>query len=401
MKEELKIYKEQAGQELDRILSYWEIFTPDTENGGYIGKIDHENKVYPKAAKGSVMHSRILWAFSAAYVFTKNASYYALAKRAFEYLIQHFVDKEFGGVYWTVNYRGEPLDTKKQIYALAFAVYGLSEYYKAFGDEEAKQAAIKLYLAIVDHSYDKKYCGYLEAFSRNWQDMTDVRLSDKDSNEKKSMNTHLHVLEAFANLYLIFPDQELKKKIAELITIFLDHIIDNKTYHLILFFDEKWESRSSVISYGHDIEAAWLVQEAAEAIKDEDLLNKVRKISVLVSEAVKEGLDKDGGLWYELDTGSGHLVKQKHSWPQAEAMVGFFNAWQITGDENYLALSIQSWNFIKAHIIDTDKGEWIWGINDDYSAMTEEDKVGIWKCPYHNSRACIEMVKRITGTIGN
>ena len=275
-----------------------------------------------------------------------------MAERAFRYIIDHFIDKKYGGVYWTVDYKGDPYDTKKQIYALSFAIYGLSEFYQCSKKQQAKELAIELYNLIVEHSYDAVHGGYIEALSRDWKEIKDLRLSKKDANEKKSMNTHLHVLEGFANLYRIWPDEVLHKKITELIHIFLDHIIDKKSNHLVLFFDEAWNVKSDIISYGHDIEAAWLLQESAETIGDAALIQQVKMQSVKLAGAAAEGLDKDGGLWYEYETDSNHLIKEKHSWPQAEAMIGFYNAWQITGDESYFRRSLASWRFVQAYILD-------------------------------------------------
>ncbi|MFI5187530.1 MAG: AGE family epimerase/isomerase [Chitinophagales bacterium] len=395
MMNELGQYKKEMEVELENILSWWQEMTVDNENGGFVGKIDHDNKIYSEAPKGSVLNSRILWAFSSAYNQTGNKKYLKTAERAFHYVVQYFIDKEFGGVYWTVDFAGQPCDTKKQIYALAFAVYGLSEYYVASKDEKAKVEAIKIYNDILNYSYDNKFGGYIEALTRNWKEIADSRLSAKDANEKKSMNTHLHLLEAFANLYRIWKDESLKKRVIELIHIFLDHIIDGKTHHLILFFDEGWKPRSAIISYGHDIEAAWLIQEAAEIAGDDPLLNDVKKISVKIAEGAAKGLDADGGLWYEYDIEQKHLIRQKHSWPQAEAMIGFFNAWQLTGNEKFLRQSLQSWKFVKEYMLDKDLGEWYWGINADLSPMKEQEKAGLWKCPYHNSRSCIEIMNRI------
>lgn len=395
MKEVLDKYKEEVKQELENILAYWIKYTIDLQNGGFYGKIDHLNKIEEKAPKGSVLNSRILWAFSAAYNQTAKPVYLQTAERAFKYIMNYFVDKQFGGVFWTVDYRGNPADTKKQIYALAFAIYGLSEYYKASKDERAKQLAIDLFKVIVERSYDKINGGYFEAFTREWKETQDLRLSGKDANEKKSMNTHLHILEAFANLYSIWPDKTLKQKIAGLINNFFDHIIDTKTDHLILFFDEYWVSKSNIISYGHDIEVAWLLQEAAEIIQDETLVQKVKKRCVKVASAAAEGLDNDGGLWYEKDLTENYLIKEKHWWPQAEAMIGFYNTYQITGKIDFLNKSLNSWEFIKNYILDKDNGEWFWGVKNDYSPMQQEDKAGIWKCPYHNGRACMEILKRI------
>ena len=394
MIEVIEKYKIELYQELENILSFWIKYTIDEKNGGFYGRLDNSNHVYEDAPKGSVLNSRILWTFSAAYDLTKNIHYLHIAERAFEYFTDHFIDKEFGGVYWTVDYTGEPLDRKKQIYALAFAIYGLSEYSRCSQNEKARTLAIGLYNSIIEHSHDSINGGYIEALSRDWKEIGDLRLSNKDANEKKSMNTHLHVLEGFANLYLIWPDIILKQKISELIRIFLDRIIDNKTNHLILFFDEEWNVKSNTISYGHDIEAGWLLQEAAETIADEALISNVKKHSVKIANAASEGIDKDGGLWYEYDAEEDHLIKEKHSWPQAESMIGFFNAWQLTGDEQFLERSLNSWRFTKNYILDKSNGEWVWGIRENYSVMDKE-KVGIWKCPYHNSRACMQLIHRI------
>jgi mannobiose 2-epimerase len=398
MKEILEKYKTDLENELLQILGFWQENTIDKANGGFYGKINNDNKIFVEAPKGSVLNSRILWSFSASFNLTKNPEYLQTAEIAFTYVRDHFIDKEFGGIYWTVDYKGNPLDTKKQIYALAFAVYGLSEFYISSKNEEAKKLAIDLYHKIIEHSYDNENGGYIEALTRDWKEINDLRLSKKDANEKKSMNTHLHILEAFTNLYRIWTNENLEERITELVFIFLKHIIDPKTHHLILFFDEKWNKRSSIISYGHDIEAAWLIEAAAAEIKNASLLQQIKKASVKLATATTDGLDPDGGLWYEYDINKDGLVKEKHWWPQAEAMVGFFNAWQITGDETFLEQSLKSWQFVQDHLRDQKNGEWFWGITENNSVM-DGDKAGTWKCPYHNSRACIELIKRIENIV--
>jgi cellobiose epimerase len=390
----LQQFKEDLENELQNILDFWQTKTIDDLNGGFFGQIDNDNKIIIEAPKGSVLNSRILWTFSAAYNLTKEGSYLKTAERAFAYLRDRFIDNEFGGVYWTVDYSGNPLDTKKQIYASAFAIYGLSEYYISSKNEEALRLAIDLYNTILKYSYDEENGGYIEALTRDWKEIDDLRLSKKDANEKKSMNTHLHLLEAFSNLYRIWTNEKLNEKITELIYLFLNHIIDPETHHLILFFDEKWNKKSQIVSYGHDIEASWLIEEAARIIGNPTLLEQVKDQSVNLAIAASDGLDTDGGLWYEYDLEKDDLVKEKHSWPQAEGMIGFFNAWQITGVERFLNRSLGEWNFIQGHILDKKNGEWFWGVNADNTVMNE-DKVGIWKCPYHNSRACIELINRI------
>ena len=367
--------------ELSDILEYWMQYSLDEKNGGFFGKIDQENKVDETASKGAVLNTRILWSFSAAYNCTKDEKYLAVAHRAFGYINTYFIDKEFGGIYWTVNYKGEPEDTKKQIYALSFLQYACSEYYQSTKLQTAKTLAVNLYHLIEQYSFDPAQTGYLEAFTRQWKAIDDLRLSSKDANEKKTMNTHLHVLEAYTNLYRIWPDAALYKSIVLLIKNFTGHIINQKSWHLHLFFSEQWEVKGNI------------VLKAAEVIKDQKLITQLKTIAVKIADATTEGLDADGGLWYEKE--EGHLVKQKHWWPQAEAMIGFFTAWQITSLPTYLSYSLNSWQFIKSKIIDHANGEWFWGVNENGIVMQGEDKVGLWKCPYHNSRACIELLNRM------
>ena len=391
----LQSYKDELNNELIRIMDYWSRYTVDDANGGFYGKIDQYNQVDLEAAKGSVLNARILWSFSAAYNQDQTTYYLDLAQRAYEYIIDHFIDHEHGGVYWTVDYQGKPFDTKKQVYAIAFTIYGLSEYYIASKDKHAKDWAITLYNLLVEKSFDAEQTGYFEAFNREWKLIADPRLSAKDANEKKTMNTHLHVLEGYANLYRIWPDDGLRKQIASLLHNFTAHFIDPKKHTLNLFFDENWNLRSDLISYGHDIEAAWLVLRAADVIGDEKLINQLQTMAVDIAKATEKGLDKDGGMWYEYEHAKDHLIKEKHWWVQAEAMIGYLNAYQISGDEKYAQLSLNNWIFVQNKILDEKNGEWHWGINQHGQVMPNEDKAGLWKCPYHNTRACIEIINRI------
>ncbi|HKG05210.1 MAG TPA: AGE family epimerase/isomerase [Pedobacter sp.] len=390
-----KQYAAELKTELKNILTYWMEYTPDHVNDGFYGQISSNNEVVHDAARGAVLNARILWSFSGAYNLSPDERYLNMADRAYRYIAAHFLDKNYGGVYWTVDAAGNPLDTKKQIYAIAFTIYAFSEYFMASGHEVAREHAVDLYRDLVKYSLDTERGGYYEAFSRTWEPIADLRLSDKDANEKKTMNTHLHVLEAFTNLYRIWPDEELKLRILELLHDFTSHIIDPETGHLRLFFNENWNSRSAVISFGHDIEAAWLLLEAAEVIDDREWTERLKVLAVKMAHAAAEGLDADGGLWYERDSSSTHIIKEKHWWVQAEAMVGFYNAWQISSEPLFLGHAEKGWKFIKAHIIDHEQGEWFWGIQEDGSLMPGEDKAGLWKCPYHNSRACIELIRRI------
>jgi len=391
---QLKQLKTELTAELGAILDYWSKNMIDTQNGGFAGQIDNNENVIQNAEKGAVLNARILWSFSASYQITKKTEHKNLAKRAFDFLSNNFYDAEFGGLFWSINADKTPKDTKNQIYALAFAIYGLSEYYVISKDEKALSIAINLYLKIQKYSYDPVNKGYLEAFTRDWQPIEDLRLSEKDANEKKTMNTHLHIIEAYANLFRVWKDKELQKDIVELLRTIEKHFINTETGHLRLFFDENWTEKPDVISYGHDIEAAWLLLQCAEISEDETLIGNYKKYAVQMADVTKEGLDNDGGLWYEFDPKKNELIAEKHWWVQAEALIGFYNAYELTGKKNYLDIVFRNWDFIKKHLIDTKNGEWFWGIYRDNS-LIEKDKAGFWKCPYHNSRSCIELINRI------
>ena len=382
--------------ELDHILDYWSQYSVDQEKGGFAGKVDNRNIQIPEIAKGSVLNARILWTFSAAYQLTRNPSHLLLADRAFHFIRDHFNDPVYGGLYWSVDAGGNALDTHKQIYAQSFGIYGMSEYYRATANEQALAMAIEWFKLIEQYSFDAKQGGYIDAFSENWSFLEDKRLSAKDDNATKTMITHLHVIEGYANLYKVWPDPLLRIRIQGLLTVFQEKILNKETFHLELFFDEAWHPEPGIISYGHDIEAGWLLQSCAESINDTYHISVARSNAVRITDAAMAGLDKDGGLWYELDIKKNELIKEKHWWPQAEALVGLCNAWQISGKAAYLDAMLSNWQFIKNHLRDQKSGEWYWGINSDHTIMKGQDKIGFWKCPYHNSRACIELTNRLS-----
>lgn len=386
-------YREEMSRELQSILQYWMLNTPDEKQGGFIGRIDDNDRPHPDAPKGLVLNSRILWTFSAAWRCTDQWIYRPVATRAYEYLTAHFLDTLFGGAFWSLDATGQPLDTRKQIYGQAFTLYGLSEYYHATGDQAVLDKAIECYRVIERNSFDPIHKGYFEAFTRYWQPLEDQRLSEKDANEQKTMNTHLHILEAYTTLCRVWPDAGLRQRIGLLLDTFATHIINPSTGHLGLFFTRDWQPRSELISYGHDIEAAWLLHEAALVIEDQKWIDHTARLCLKIADATLEGLDKDGGLWYEKEDAL--LIREKHWWPQAEAMVGFLRAWTISGEQRWWDNSTRVWNFVKQYIRQPDGKEWYWGITADHTPMPGQDKTGFWKCPYHNSRACLEIIRTL------
>lgn len=377
------------------ILPFWLKYTIDEEFGGFRGQISNDLTIDPHAAKGLILNARILWTFSKAFSVYHDLVYLTTARRAYDYLTRYFWDAEFGGVYWMLDYLGKPLDTKKRIYGQAFTVYALAEYFHASGAPEAMEKAMRMVRSIESASHDGAHGGYFETYERDWTLAQDQRLSDVDMDEKKSMNTHLHLMEAYATLLRFHEDKTVRLRLRELIEIFLDRIIDPATHHFILFFDEVWTPRSNKISFGHDIEGSWLLCEAAEIIGDAGLLKRVREVAVKMAQAVDaEGLDHDGGLFNERES-DGHFDTDKHWWPQAEAVVGFLNAYEISGKHRFEFAAERSWRFIERFTIDREHGEWFWLVSREGVSAADRDKVGPWKCPYHNSRACFEVMERL------
>lgn len=388
-------FRKEVAAELDNILAFWQENSLDKKNDGFIGRLSSKGVVDATAPKGAVLNARILWTFSASSRHSGTAENRAVADRAYDYFVKHFLDQEKGGVCWTVTPKGEPLGTRQQIYALAFAIYGLSEYYLLTQKAEAFTHCQALYHWIESHSYDAKNGGYFEAFSREGELLEDLRLSEKDRNDPKTMNTHLHILEAYANLYRSWPDPNLAGQIRNLLTVFQDHIIDPETHHLRLFFTADWQPTADLVSYGHDIEAAWLLLEAAEVLGDDALIEQFKKVAIQMAKAAATGLQPDGSLVHELNLATNHYDTHREWWVSAEAMVGFLNAWQLTDEPEFYNQTLRSWDFIQDHLLDKVGGEWRWGVFEDYSPMAEEDKIGPWKCPYHNARACMEVVRRL------
>ncbi len=377
------------------ILRFWLDKMQDRERGGFYGRIDGHGQLHADAEKGAILNARILWAFSATYRVLGNREYLEAAQRARQYLVEHFIDPVYGGVYWSVDCEGRPLDTKKQFYAIGFALYGLSEFVRATGDSEALELAIALYRCIEEHALDHEYNGYIEAMTRDWQPIDDMRLSELDANYPKSQNTHLHIIEPYTNLYRVWKSAELEASLRNLIDIFTDRILNPATHHLDLFFDMDWKRGAGALeSYGHDIECSWLIHEAALVLGDADVLKKVEPVVRMVAQASEKGLNADGSMVHEANLDTGYVDSDLHWWVQAEAVVGFFNLWQHFNDEAALEKANRCWQYIKDNLIDYGNGEWYWSRHKDGSLNLDDDKAGFWKCPYHNSRMCLEIMER-------
>ena len=420
----------------NNILRFWMDKMIDHENGGFYGRIDGHGQLHHDAVKGAILNARILWAFSSAYrVLSKlqdNHSddninlqlYLESATRAKDYFIDHFIDQEYGGVYWSLDSKGQPLDTKKQFYAIGFAIYGLSEYTRATGDREALDYALQLFDCIQEHAFDHEHNGYIEACTRDWQPVADMRLSEYDANYPKSQNTHLHIIEPYANLYrciremqahvscdyvptigsmlpidIVVPPEiviRVENALRNIISIFTDKILNPETHHLDLFFEMDWTRGAGHLeSYGHDIECSWLLHEAALVLGDKKVLEKVEPIVRMVADASEKGIRPDGSMIHEANLDTGHDDDDLHWWVQAENVVGWFNIYQHFADETALDKAHRCWDYIKENLIDYENGEWYWSRHADGSINLVDDKAGFWKCPYHNSRMCLELIERV------
>jgi mannobiose 2-epimerase len=344
---------------------------------------------------GGVLCARLLWTFSAALRRTGDAVHRGAADHFFAWLSGPFRDPVHGGIYWMLDHEGRPVAARKQTYALAFALYALAEYRLATGSEAALSLAVELFEHVERRATDEGLPGYAEARSREWAPLADVRLSEKDQNAPRSMNTHLHLMEAYASLLREWNDAALRARLASLIGAFQEHIVDPQSFHFRMFFDERLQPKSDHISYGHDIEGSWLLCEAAEILGEHAVLEQIQQVAVKMADAVlREAVDPDGGLLYEADA-TGVINTDKQWWPQAEAVVGFLNAFQLSGERRFYEAGEKSWTFIEKHIVDRRHGEWFARVSREGIPCPKEDKAGPWKCPYHNSRVCFEAMRRL------
>ena len=377
-------------------LPFWCGPALDQKNGGWMGWLSNDLKPDRSQPKGLIVNTRILWAFSAVHRVKPDLLFKQMAERAFDFVMNKFWDAKHGGAFWRLDDKGKVIDDSKKTYGQAFYIYALTEFYLAFGNPAALARAKELFELVERHAHDAKFGGYLEVCNRDWSEAgPEARLSAKDMNEKKSMNNHLHVLEAYTNLHRIGREPRVAVRLRELIEIFMTQILDARTKHLHHFFNEQWEVRSDTYTFGHDIEASWLLCEAAEELGDARLLDRVRTVAVKMADAVfNEGLGADGGVCHE--GGECTIVDAgRECWPQAEALVGFLNAFEISKNKIYLAAAEQTWNYIGQHLVDREHGEWFWRINPDGQVEKKLPKVSEWKGPYHVTRACLELMKRL------
>ncbi|GIG55118.1 AGE family epimerase/isomerase [Demequina activiva] len=399
--------RERAQRELTgNILPFWEQRAFDA-HGWLAGTVRDDLSVDADAPRHSVLAARILWTFAEAARADAGAQrerWLAVGATALDVLTGAFWDAEHGGVVWSLDAQRRPLSDRKQVYAQAFAIYGLAAWSRAARDPEALARAMTLFELLERHARDTEGGGYLEAHARDWGELEDMALSSKDLNVPKSMNTNLHVMEAFTTLLDVSGDRVVGEALAAVLDAVLSHILRHEPWvHCALFFDRGWTSQVDTISFGHDIEASWLLWEAYEALEraglaSPELESRTRGAALALADAVRDhGVDSDGGVMYEGDP-TGVTAAEKHWWPQAEGVVGWLNAFQIAGRDADLVSAVHAWEFLDAHIVDHAAGEWWAQVDRDRRPMVEHEsscRIGPWKCPYHNGRACLEVMRRI------
>ena len=389
MNTDTELFFEEVRENLtSNILPYW--LKLKDPRGGFYGEVAADGSVFYDAPRGVILNARLIWSFAAAYGQLQRTEYLVAAVHARDWFLDHFCDHKYGGVYWSVTAEGERLDSKKQLYAQGFAIYGLSELYKVSGDEDALKNAINLYKVVETYFADKQNGGYIEALSRDFSPLEDMSLSAHDINAEKTMNSHLHILEAYSNLYQVWPDEGLKEALEKLLDIVGEKVL-GPDGHLQLYFKRDWTVIPGAVSYGHDIETSWLALESAFALRDAAVVNRVRPWARKVADAGNEGLLPDGSMRYE-KLPDGHFDDSRQWWVQAETVVGNLWLWKYHADAAAWDRAVAAWGYIREHLVDVLSGEWWWAILPDGSRDLSQPKAGFWKCPYHNTRMCLQVL---------
>jgi cellobiose epimerase len=377
----------------ENLLPFWIENSPDNSDPkkGFYGAINHEGEGIANAIKHNVLFTRYLWTYSAAYRVLQDPKSLELAHRAFQYLQENFIDNTYGGIYWKLNADGSVNDSNKSIYGQSFAIYAFSEYYRATQNELSLQYAIQIFILIELHGQDTLYGGYFETFNQQWEYQN---FSEVSPSHVKSMNTHLHILEAYTNLYRIWPDEKLRKSMYELIDIIKIHMINTETYHQLMYFEQNWAVSDYTISFGHDIEFSWLFNEAAIVLGDAELIAYTEDKALKIARAqITSGLNSQGAMIYE-KLPNETLVEKIEWWVQAEAIVGLLNAYSISKDKNFLLAARDIWDFTKTHVIDSKVGGWFPSLDKNGIPVPNRRKGDGWTCPYHNVRMGLEVYER-------
>lgn len=379
---------------LNDIIPFWKNLRDD-EFGGYYGYMDYDLKVDKKAVKGCILNSRITWFFANAYTLLKDESLLEEAKHGFAFMKEHCMDKENGGIFWSMKYDGTPEDTTKHTYNQAFSIYALSSYYEATHDEEALAMAKELFHIIETKCTDE--IGYKEAFDKEFHEVENDKLSENGVIAEKTMNTLLHVFEAYTELYRVAKLPEVKERLEWIMDTFADKVYNPKLHRQEVFFDRNMNTILDLHSYGHDIETAWLMDRGVEVLGEKKYEEKMTPITKdLTAEIYKVAFD---GHSLANECKKGVVNVHRIWWVQAETVIGFLNGWQKDPSRTeYLDAAKSEWQFIKDHVMDKRQGsEWFWEVDQSGKPYEGRPIVEPWKCPYHNGRMCFEVIRRLEG----
>ena len=371
----------------------------DRVQGGFHGALTNELQVRDDIPRALVLCARILWTYSRAWRVLGVAAYGEMARRAFRYLADRFRDPVHGGFFWQLDRHGAPLDERKLVYGHAFAIYGLAEFWRASADPQALRLALEAYRGIESCSGARGLPEYHVAH-RDWTRHALQRLHPAEHDAPRQANVVLHLLEACANLLRAGDEPALRQRHRQLLDFFLDDVVGPAGRHCALYFDADWRPVTGAISHGHDIETSWLLTESAAMHRDPALAERAARAALaLATSVLEEALEADGGL-VQASSAAGVTDATRQWWAQAEAVVGFCNAYQLSGQDRFLDAALRCWDYIEKHFVDRRNGEWFAQLNRDGTLFRnaqnlERFKAGPWKCPYHNARACLEIMDRI------
>lgn len=385
--------KEKMSEEIrahlqEKMIPFWKKLKD--ARGGYYGYVGYDLAIDEKAEKGCILNSRILWFFAAAAI-DVDPSLKEYAEHAWLFLRDYFWDREYGGLYWSVTADGDPLDDSKHTYNQAFAVYALAKWYECSHEEEARKLAMDLFDHIENNMRDDE--GYLEAFDRSFQPVTNEKLSENGVEAARTMNTLLHVMEAYTELYRVSGEEKVREKLVSTLEIFEKKIYSQEKKRLLVFFDRDYRSLIDLYSYGHDIEAAWLLNRTTEVLGDPEWKKRIDPITAQLTASVyKEAFDSRS---IPGEAENGVVLEDRIWWVQAEGINGFLDAYQRDPSHTeYLQAAESIWGFIKEYLIDPREGSEWFDHTDAKGAPAALPFVQPWKCPYHNGRMCLEVLRK-------
>ena len=389
MKQQLTSMKQQLLDELGHVLHIWEDRSWDAQRRIW-RTMGCDNRPLASGRRSGVLISRVLWACSAAKNLTGDAHYAQLAQTAYEDLCANYLDKEFGGVYNDLNADGSVLDDRKVSYNQSYAIYALSEYYRATGCEEALAKAMDIY-ALIEHSaWDAVRGGYHTVCDRVWRVQPD----------SFTMDTHLHLMEAYTNLHKAKADPAVARSLRQCVEALRSRFL-RPSGALYQNLQLTWEPTADTSDrFGDEGECVWMMAEAAAQLGDEAYTAQVMEaVRAMADNIVAVGYDKDHGGVYDRLNADGSMSTDKLWWEESEAATGLLYAYALFGEERFARGALGIWDFMRTYFLNADD-EWNWKTRADGSFIPITDPASPLKCPYHSARIavlCVPVLERLTG----